>query len=329
MKYILRIGSIITVLFTVLIIIYSSTYLEAADVTLVKEYKYQASEADSKISSRAIALEQIKRILLEELGTFLISETEVKDFQLTKDQIVTYTAGSVITVILQEKWDGQTYYMQAKLTANPNEVARSINALRQDKGKSLELETLRKKTDESLREIEKLKKELTLAKNNEQGKEAYGMAVSQLQIKELIDKGMVLRYKSQYDDAIGMYTQAITLQPKNATAYCERGSAYFFQKKDEMALNDYNTAIELDPRYAPAYSWRGNLYSRQNKVDLAIADFNKVIEINPKVPSAYFERGKLYNRQSKGDLAIEDYKKAAQLRNKEAQDLLSQKGILW
>lgn len=64
-------------------------------VTFEKEYTYQASEIDSKVSCRAIALEQVKRLLLEELGTYVESNTEVKDFQLTKDQITTLTAGLV------------------------------------------------------------------------------------------------------------------------------------------------------------------------------------------------------------------------------------------
>ncbi len=51
----------------------------------VEEYTYQASDADSKLSSRAIAIEQAKRLLLEKVGTYLESETEVKNFQLTKD----------------------------------------------------------------------------------------------------------------------------------------------------------------------------------------------------------------------------------------------------
>jgi hypothetical protein len=40
----------------------------ASDVTYQREYSYQASESDSKISCRTIALEQVKRLLLEELG---------------------------------------------------------------------------------------------------------------------------------------------------------------------------------------------------------------------------------------------------------------------
>jgi len=67
----------------------------AEKVTFVKEYNYNASDLDSKVSSRTIALEQVKRLLLEELGTYLISETEVKNFRLTKDQITTYSAGVV------------------------------------------------------------------------------------------------------------------------------------------------------------------------------------------------------------------------------------------
>ena len=77
----------------------------------VEEYTYRASEADSRLSSRVMALEQVKRILLEKLGTYLESETEVKNFQLTKDQIVILSAGIVRAEIVEERWDGKTYYL--------------------------------------------------------------------------------------------------------------------------------------------------------------------------------------------------------------------------
>ena len=76
--------------------------------TFEKDYTYEAGEADSKLSSRTISLEQAKRLLLEELGTYLESHTEVRDFQLTKDQITSLTAGVVKTEIVSEAWDGRT-----------------------------------------------------------------------------------------------------------------------------------------------------------------------------------------------------------------------------
>jgi len=108
--------------------------------SFIKEYTYQASEFDSKASSRILALNQVKRLLLEELGTYLISETEVKDYQMTKDQVSILTAGIVSAEILQEKWNGMTYYIKAKISADPEQVTKSLNELRADKQKTKELE---------------------------------------------------------------------------------------------------------------------------------------------------------------------------------------------
>ena len=101
------------ILFGMWIFIFGYANLAIAGlVTFQKEFSYQSSEADSKLSSRAIALEQVKRLLLEELGTYLESETEVKNFQLTKDQIIVLTAGIVRAGIIDERWDGKTYYLK-------------------------------------------------------------------------------------------------------------------------------------------------------------------------------------------------------------------------
>jgi hypothetical protein len=63
-----------------------SSPVKAETKTFIKEYTYQASEFDSKASSRILALEQVKRLLLEELGTYLESSTEIRNYQLTKDR---------------------------------------------------------------------------------------------------------------------------------------------------------------------------------------------------------------------------------------------------
>ena len=144
-----------------------SSLVSAETKTIVKEYSYQASEYDSKVSCRALALEQVKRLLLEELGTYLESDTEVKNFHLTKDEIVILTAGIVSAEIIDESWDGKTYYLKAMIGADPKEVIKSIDLLRQDRQKTKELEETRKKADEALKEVEKLKKELKTAKVEE------------------------------------------------------------------------------------------------------------------------------------------------------------------
>ena len=148
--------AVVTAILTSLMISVSAL---AETKTFIKEYTYQASEFDSKASCRTIALEQVKRLLLEELGTYLENNTEVKNFELTKDKITALTAGIVQTQVLDEKWDGKSYWLKAEVKADPENVAKSIDNLRKDQKKSGDLEERVKKHDEALKEIDKLREE--------------------------------------------------------------------------------------------------------------------------------------------------------------------------
>lgn len=136
-----------------------------AEVTFTEEYTYRASDMDSKVSSRAIALKEVKRALLEKVGTYLIVETEVRDFRMTKDQVLTLSAGVVAAEVLRERWDGATFYLQAKVTVDPDVVARQVKALGQHRERARELEESRKKADAALKEVVRLRAELDAARS--------------------------------------------------------------------------------------------------------------------------------------------------------------------
>jgi hypothetical protein len=160
-----------------------SSPAKAETKTFIKEYTYQASDFDSRISSRTIALEQVKRLLLEELGTYLEGSTEVKNFQLTKDKIVALTAGIVQTQIVEEKWDGKTYWLRAEVKADPENIAKSIDALRKDQKKAEGLEEAKKKSDDALKEVEKLRGEIKELKDDIRAREKYLQSVEALSPK--------------------------------------------------------------------------------------------------------------------------------------------------
>lgn len=156
----------------------------AAKVDFVKEHTYRAGDMDSKVSSRAIALLEVKRALLEQLGTYLVSETEVRNYKLTRDQISVLTAGVVGAEVLEERWDGREFYLKAKLTVDPQEVAERVRAISRDRERSRELEEARLRTDQALRELDRLKKDLGLANPDLQGQvdrqADYSRAVQEL-----------------------------------------------------------------------------------------------------------------------------------------------------
>jgi hypothetical protein len=136
-----------------------------AEVTFTEEYTYRASDMDSKVSSRAIALQEVKRALLEKVGTYLIVETEVREYRMTKDQVSTLSAGVVSAEVLREHWNGATYYLQAKITVDPDVVARQVKALGQDRERARELEESRRKADAALKEVARLRAELDAARS--------------------------------------------------------------------------------------------------------------------------------------------------------------------
>ncbi|MFM6405409.1 MAG: tetratricopeptide repeat protein, partial [Microcystis sp.] len=126
------------------------------------------------------------------------------------------------------------------------------------------------------------------------------------------EKWAVLDKLKRYDEGLAAITQAIDLAPR-AAWYVNRGILYRRQQKYKLASYDYNKAIELNPNFAMAYNHRGVLYDHQQKYELALADFNKAIELNRNFAMAYYNRGGLYQDQKKYELALADYNQAIEI----------------
>jgi len=269
---------------------FTVTSVSAATVTLTREYTYQAGDADSKLSSRSIALEQVKRLLLEELGTYLISNTVVKDSQLSKDEIVTYTAGAVVTVILEEKWDGSTYYLKVKLTADPDDVARSLTAIKNDHERSSELDQLRNQANESMQEIERLKKELAKLKGGTSGKateqtaelrKRYEENAAHLAAKEYLEQGIMLRSEKKLDRAVEAFTRAIEMAPGWDQPYVGRGAVYVKMKEYSKSENDLSHAGKLEPKNMLALSFHGMSLMQQGRQSDGMIEIKRAVEAQP------------------------------------------------
>lgn len=314
------------ILFSFLFLLLIPHLTSAETKTFIKEYTYQASEEDSRNSCRITSLREVKRLLLEELGTYLESITEVQNFQLTKDQITTLTAGIVKTEIINEKWDGRIYWLKSKIVADLEEVIKSIDLLRKDRERTKELEEIRKRSDDLLRENEILRKQLASA-TNEKDKIAYNTNIKELSSIEWFEKGWILGRSDNSNDAIDAFNKSIDLNPKYAEAYCYRGLHYAKLNNNNQAMKDCKRAIELNPKFALAYLCSGLIYSQLLKHHQAILEFNKAIEFDPKLPISYCGRGLSYFALGNRNQAIEDMKTAAKLGYSEANDLLTKWGV--
>ena len=74
---------------------------------------------------------------------------------------------------------------------------------------------------------------------------------------------------SQFDQAVGEYTQAIDINPRFAWAFHERASAHAKMDRLDQAIGDYTAALRVDPNDHLTYHARGRMYL--NKGDFARA----------------------------------------------------------
>ena len=80
--------------------------------------------------------------------------------------------------------------------------------------------------------------------------------------------------------------------PKNASAYNNRGSARSDRGETDGALDDFNAAIKNNSRYASAYFNRGNIYAAQGD-ERALKDYDATLKFDRRNVNAYIARGAL------------------------------------
>jgi tetratricopeptide (TPR) repeat protein len=315
-----------------IVVLFLFTYMPSASAetkTFIKEYTYQASEIDSKVSCRVISLELVKRLLLEELGVYLESQTEVKNFQLTKDQITVLTAGIVRAEILDESWDGNTlkYFLKAKMTVDSESIIKSIDRFKSDTRKTKELADTRKRADQAIEEIERLKKDLSSTRADMDKMKQYNKAVNKLSAVDWVNMAdeEYNKYEPNQELIISYFEKAINLNPEYVEVYWRLGSEYqdksrfaegpSRQKYLDKSIAAYEKAIEHNKdkeqeRYY--YSFLAHAYSDRGYIDKAIAAREKVILLKKDVTDLagdYRSLGSAYEKKG-------DYKKAITLLKK-------------
>lgn len=208
-------------------LIFSSVILFSQEKTFIREYLYSAGETDSKISARAKALEQVKVLLLEELGTYVESwvnyKIEEKD-KINRDffeqEIKTISAGITETKILDENWNGYEYFIKAEITADPEEVVRRINQTLSARRSSLVIDSLKLLLSSSIqeigiqsRELEKVKVRLEL-QNSEVKSKQETLRDLNLQLNKA--KQQLSTYQAQENQILSQI-ERIEQKIKNAT----------------------------------------------------------------------------------------------------------------
>lgn len=361
-------------------IFFINTILFSKEKTFIREYTYSASEYDSKVNSRGRALEQVKTILLEEVSVYIQSEfttrskskivdgnSEVKEYDESNISII--TAGVTKTEILDEKWNGELYWIKAKITIDENDMKDKVAKISKNKEAINELKKLKKEHQNQSKLINKLSKELKTVKDRiekDSIKKKYSKAILNLEAKDWYLKARTqyqigkyenaIKYFKNYinnidndteisevhisiaesylaldekNEAIKAFEKAVKIYPLNSLAFYRLGVLYEKDYDFQKAISYYLNSINADKKYHEAYHRLGVCQSKINRYSESIRSLKKAIEMHRGKASHYHSLGVVYQKMDSTNQAKKYLRISAKLGNINAQKYLLEMGENW
>ena len=150
---------------------------------------------------------------------------------------------------------------------------------------------------------------------NGQVKEAIGLYTEAIEVdpnyaEAYYQRSALYRELGRWDDELEDLKSALTCDRKHQGALRRRADIYFYSQKYLDAELDYTALIKLDRRPWYAYVMRGRARVAQGHDDSAFKDFDKAIEEAPWAWQALYERGRIYARLGKTKRAERDFEDA-------------------
>jgi tetratricopeptide (TPR) repeat protein len=128
-----------------------------------------------------------------------------------------------------------------------------------------------------------------------------------------VGRGNAYAAREDFAAAIADYTEALRVDPNNATAYRRRGEANRRLKQYEPAEADLLKAISLDPNGDWAHNYLARVYFAKGDYEKSIEEFSKAVSLNPKSINSTWNRGNAYYRNQNYQEAVNDFTTASQL----------------
>jgi hypothetical protein len=175
---------------------------------------------DSKNDARRICFIEAKRKVLEKAGTYIESHTQIKNYQLIKDEITTYSAALLNVETVKEEWKfvGQNMAIDilVKAKVDTSKIENQLSKINQDKSIQYRIKEQQRQIEELERKFLNLQNQLTSVDSSEalilrKEKNVVFKEIESIQAKKI------------------RITKGVQLKKTNVLAYVERGMT-----KDEV-----------------------------------------------------------------------------------------------
>ena len=124
------------------------------------------------------------------------------------------------------------------------------------------------------------------------------------------NRGVALKFLGRYDRAIGDFTAAIGLDPRNPQYFCQRGDALRKKRAFKDAIADYTAALSRAPGSLCAYHGRAQAYLAQGNTQQALAEVATGLRTKPASLQLLVLRGRANKQAKLYDAALTDFSQA-------------------
>ncbi|KAL0926810.1 hypothetical protein M5K25_003061 [Dendrobium thyrsiflorum] len=121
-----------------------------------------------------------------------------------------------------------------------------------------------------------------------------------------LSRGIAQVNEGKYVDAISIFDQVLSENPKYAEALIGRGTAYAFKRELEAAIDDFTMAIKCNSSAGEAWKRRGQARAALGEFEEAIEDLGKALEFEPNSSDILHERGIVSFKFKDYHAAVED-----------------------
>ncbi len=131
-------------------------------------------------------------------------------------------------------------------------------------------------------------------------------ATKQEQLDQLLRRAITCIHERKPQAAIDIFSQMISLDPGNPTAYLDRANAYIQTGNLALGIADLSYVISLKPDFPEAWYNRGIAFLMSRNYDRAVADFGETLKLKPDFTRAYCNRGLALVRKGNYEKALAD-----------------------
>lgn len=116
----------------------------------------------------------------------------------------------------------------------------------------------------------------------------------------------MLEGRRLHDMAIASFNAAMTLDPKSAAAYGNRGYVYLQENRLDLAVPDFDQALQLDPKQIMGLEGKAVIARRNGDPAAAVAVLTHVLELYPDEAWAHEERAEVLAQLQRYDEALKE-----------------------